>query len=68
MQTASIDTSRHSKTPARDEADERRGPILAKTIYRELRSTGMSPAEVVSVATEMLALVAGDIRAQSSPG
>jgi hypothetical protein len=51
------------QTPAGD--DPRRPRILAKTIYRELRASGLEEREVLAIATAMLALVAADIRESS---
>jgi hypothetical protein len=42
--------------------DERGTRILAKTIYRELRQSGLDERDVLIVATELLALVAEDLR------
>lgn len=51
------------QTPAKD--DPRRPRILAKTIYRELRTSGLEEREVLAIATAMLGLVAADIRDSS---
>jgi len=64
MQTTTIDASSPTKPHIHRDVDVRRGPILGKTIFRELRSNGMSNAEVVAVATELLALVTGEMREQ----
>jgi len=45
--------------------DPRRPRILAKTIYRELRGSGLEEREVLAIATAMLGLVADDIRESS---
>lgn len=42
--------------------DSRALKILAKTIYKELRSGGLSEQDVMSVAGELLHLVAVDVR------
>lgn len=42
--------------------DPRGVRILARTIYRELRSAGMSEREVLSIATELLAQTATDLK------
>lgn len=42
--------------------DPRRARILAKTIYRELRTSGIAERELLAIATEMLGLVADDLR------
>ena len=44
--------------------DPRALRILAKTIYRELRQSGLAPHDVMSVAGELLSLVAGDVKAR----
>ncbi len=36
--------------------------ILAKTIYRELRQSGLAEEDVMSVAGELLSLVAGEVK------
>ena len=46
--------------------DDPRGKrILAKTIYRELRGAGAGEREIIAIATELLGLVAEDLRADS---
>jgi len=42
--------------------DPRAFAILAKTIYRELRAEGYSAQEVMSVASELLELVASEVK------
>jgi hypothetical protein len=42
--------------------DPRGTRILARTIYKELRSSGLSEREVLSIATELLALTAADLK------
>lgn len=42
--------------------DPRSKRILAKTIYRELRESGMNERDVLTVATELIGLVTGDLR------
>jgi hypothetical protein len=42
--------------------DPRALRILAKTIYRELRSGGLLEEDVMSVAGELLSLVAGEVK------
>ncbi len=36
--------------------------ILAKSVFRELKTTGHSRSDIVAFATEMLSLVSSDIR------
>jgi hypothetical protein len=42
--------------------DARTLAILAKSIYRELRGNGFQAKDVISLAGELLALVATDVR------
>lgn len=49
------------------ENDPRAVPILAKSIYRELRATGLSERDVMALAGELLSLVASDVRGQGTP-
>lgn len=66
MQTEAIQSGSTSSksSPMRSALiqDHRSARILAKTIYRELKSSGIEESEVIAVATEMLGLVAGDMR------
>ncbi len=41
--------------------------ILAKTIYRELRSSGYAERDVMSLAGELLGMVANEVRARREP-
>jgi hypothetical protein len=44
-------------------ARDPRGPlILARTIYRELRQSGLGEEEVMSIAGELLSLVAAEMK------
>ena len=45
--------------------DPRRAPILAKTIFRELRANGLCEQEIMAVAGELLAQLAADLRSAS---
>jgi hypothetical protein len=47
--------------------DPRAVCILAKSIYRELRATGLSEQDVMAIAGELLSLVATDVRGQGAP-
>jgi hypothetical protein len=50
--------------------DPRALAILAKTIYRELRASGYEERDVMSLASELLGIVAVEVkrrRAQSTP-
>lgn len=42
--------------------DPRAVRILAKTIYRELRQSGLAEGEVMGIASELLSLVATDMK------
>jgi hypothetical protein len=42
--------------------DQRALTILAKTIYRELRSEGFAASEVMTLASELLDLVASEVK------
>jgi hypothetical protein len=46
--------------------DPRALRILAKTIYRELRQSGLAEQDVMAVAGELLSLVAGEVKARRS--
>lgn len=48
--------------PAPGSRDPRALAILAKTIYRELRSSGYGDREVMSLASELLGLVASEVK------
>lgn len=39
--------------------------ILAKSVFRELKSNGHSRSDIVAFATEMLSLVSSDLRGES---
>jgi len=44
--------------------DSRALPILAKTIFRELKQSGLSEEDIMGVASELLAQVASGLRAR----
>jgi hypothetical protein len=44
------------------ESDPRAVRILAKSIYRDLRATGLSERDVMALAGELLSLVTTDVR------
>ena len=50
-----------------DPHDPRALRILAKTIYRELRGSGLGERDVMALASELLALVASDVRSSGEP-
>ena len=45
--------------------DPRALAILAKTIYRELRSSGYTTRDVVALAGELVGMVASDVRGKN---
>lgn len=47
--------------------DPRALAILAKTIYRELRSSGYAERDVMALAGELLGMVASDIKGRREP-
>ena len=47
--------------------DARALRIIAKTIYRELRQGGLREEDVMSVAGELLSLVAGEVKERRRP-
>jgi hypothetical protein len=47
--------------------DPRALAILAKTIYRELRASGYAEKDVMALASELLGMVANDVRGRRSP-
>jgi hypothetical protein len=51
---------------SRPSGDPRAVAILAKTIYRELRAAGYAERDVMSLATELLGMVASDVKGQRS--
>ncbi len=63
-----------SKSPSADlvdlgqaSHDPRALRILAKTIYRELRQGGLLEEDVMTVAGELLSLVAGEVKDRRRP-
>ncbi|AKV03659.1 hypothetical protein AKJ09_10322 [Labilithrix luteola] len=50
--------------PGASSRDPRALAILAKTIYRELRSSGYSEKDVVALAGELLGMVTTDVKAR----
>ena len=42
--------------------DAKATKILARTFFNQLRSSGYTPTQVIAVATELIDLVANDIR------
>lgn len=55
-------TSANVSTPA---SQPRALRILAKSTFRELKSSGYSRSEILAFATEMLSLVSTDLREQT---
>jgi hypothetical protein len=61
-----LDAARYEATPngvARDRALR----IVAKSIYKELRSNGFEAKEIVALSSELLSLVTDEIRLDTSP-
>ena len=57
--TLSSETARNKAVPGTAPSGAR---ILARSFYRELRSNGYSPAELVAVSTELIELVTLELR------
>jgi len=51
--------------PIRNADEDRAVRILAKSVFRELKTNGHSRSDIVAFATEMLSLVSSDIREAS---
>ena len=47
--------------------DPRALPILAKTIYRELRASGYAEKDVMALAGELLGMVVSEVQERRSP-
>ncbi|HVP59440.1 MAG TPA: hypothetical protein VMT11_02670 [Myxococcaceae bacterium] len=47
--------------------DAKATKILARTFFHQLRSSGYTPTQVIAVATELIDLVATDIREGDKP-
>ncbi|MRG90911.1 hypothetical protein [Polyangium spumosum] len=56
------DAAQRPRPYAHASRDPRALRILAKTIYREMRQGGLAEEDVMSVAGELLSLVAGDMK------
>jgi hypothetical protein len=50
-----------------DPADPKALAILAKTIYRELRASGYAERDVMSLAGELLGMVATEVKSRRTP-
>ena len=58
-----METSQLNHTPlTTTQTDERGLRILAKSVYRELKDSGCSRADMVAFANELLDLIAGELR------
>ena len=55
-------TQTPSATPNLEAGDARATRMLAKTIYKELRASGLDERDVMSLASTLLGLVADDLR------
>ncbi len=51
----------------RDSRDPRALAILAKTIYRELRSSGYAERDVIALAGELLGMVTSEVKGRRPP-
>ena len=67
--SAPLATNAAASTPELGAAshDPRALRILAKTIYRELRQGGLHEQDVMSLAGELLSLVAGEVKDRRRP-
>jgi len=54
--------------PTPNTSDPRALAILAKTIYRELRSSGYAEKDVMALAGELLGMVASEVKGRRTPG
>lgn len=63
MNLSPEETVSHKAAPARD---ARALPILAKTIYRELKQSGLSEEDIMGIASELLSQVASGLRERSA--
>lgn len=52
--------------PSSSGRDPRALPLLAKTIYKELREGGYNARDVMTLAAELLGIVAGEVRTARS--
>lgn len=59
-------TSPIGATTAQVGSDARAARIVAKAIYKEARGAGMEQQAVIALATELLGLVAADMKAARS--
>lgn len=59
MQTTNVTSG---ATPMKQTAEPRALRILAKSVFRDLKTEGYSRSDIVAFATEMLSLVSNDIR------
>ena len=64
MQEPAIMTSR-TPTPATN--DRRALRILAKSVFRELKSSGHSRSDIVGFTNELLELVTSEMKGEASP-
>ena len=60
-----VEINENAKRPGA-KPDPKALKILAKSIFRELRSQGYEPTQVVSFATEIISLVTSDIAGDDS--
>jgi hypothetical protein len=65
---ASSDAASSARPYAYASRDPRALRIIAKTIYREMRAGGLVEEDLMSVASELLSLVAGDMKDRRAAG
>lgn len=63
-----VDATTTARPYAYASRDPRALRIVAKTIYREMRSAGLTEEDMMAVAGEMLSLVAGDMKDRRDAG
>jgi len=63
-----VDAAQRDRPYAEASRDPRALRILAKTIYREMRQGGLVEEDVMTVAGELLSLVAGDVKGRRENG
>ncbi|MHB1845723.1 MAG: hypothetical protein ACYCWW_12925 [Deltaproteobacteria bacterium] len=53
---------------ARGQADGRAARILARSLFRDMRSNGYGPQQILGLATELIDLVTQEMRGEGEPG
>jgi hypothetical protein len=60
---------RHASTPHHAPGhlpDPRAVPILARTLFRQMRAQGYSSEQIISLSSELIQLVSADLRADDA--